>query len=225
MGFPDENLQDSRCIKELENVDLDLIDYTDLETKKTDSFVEIINKGRIMKLRKTTLCWMLETKDSRLSSDRLQRVRGPKSFIDKNIPTKSKKKQDISESESSESESEETLKYDDSDDTETFSEFEDDASKNVSSTAHFQLEQYYAVAYHDSWYIGRILETNTVQSKLKFLKFDLDRYIWPPREDIQVVQNTYIFEGPLKLSGTYPFTLTRAIKSRIDKKYKTMKKS
>ncbi|KAF5282760.1 hypothetical protein FQR65_LT02757 [Abscondita terminalis] len=171
----DVDLGDTTIIEELENVDLNLLDYSD--STNLSSLVEVRNKGKVLRIKKTTLCWFLDNKDSRLSSDRLQRVKGPKQIKDNNKQTIKKKKKKRLESDSDSLEEDHLSPiYDDSEDSETFSDVENISSSKAGDIS-LAVEKYYAVAYHDTWYIGRILEANEKESKVKFLKFDLDRMI------------------------------------------------
>ncbi|KAF5291904.1 hypothetical protein FQR65_LT11388 [Abscondita terminalis] len=159
------------------------------------------------------------------SNTHYQRVKGPKQIKDNNKQTIKKKKKKRLESDSDSLEEDHLSPiYDDSEDSETFSDVENISSSKAGDIS-LAVEKYYAVAYHDTWYIGRILEANEKESKVKFLKFDLDRYIWPQKEDVQVVHNTYIFEGPISLTGTYPFFISGATKKLLDNKYKCFKRS
>lgn len=85
-----------------------------------------------------------------------------------------------------------------------------------------QLEKYYAVYYEDQFYIGRILDLGAEACKVKFLKNNLDTYVWPSKDDICQVNNEFIFYGPLNV-GNYPFRISKEISRTIDKKYKLMK--
>lgn len=87
-----------------------------------------------------------------------------------------------------------------------------------------EIEKYYAVFYEEDWFLGRIIE-NQNGVKIKFLKKDLDQYIWPKNEDMQVVQEKFIFYGPINLLGNSPFFLKRPDKIAILKKYKNLKKT
>lgn len=83
-------------------------------------------------------------------------------------------------------------------------------------------EKYYAVYFEDQFYIGRILLTGEVMSTIKFLKHDLDKYIWPRTDDICDVNNQFVFFGPLIL-GNYPFKLSKEVYKKIVTKYKSLK--
>ncbi|CAH1100689.1 unnamed protein product [Psylliodes chrysocephalus] len=65
--------------------------------------------------------------------------------------------------------------------------------------------------YYDTWYIGRVIdifeETNTI--KIKFLKSDLDSYVWP-KDDIQNGEKSYTkFESWSKMRSLYGYYFAR----------------
>lgn len=82
-------------------------------------------------------------------------------------------------------------------------------SKNIES------EKYYAVYYDKTFYIGRIIEVFENSAKIKFFKSELDIYKWAKETNIQIVQNEYLFFGPVTLIGTEPFHLSRHEKINI----------
>ncbi|KAJ8936091.1 hypothetical protein NQ314_012500 [Rhamnusium bicolor] len=59
--------------------DIDLIDYSS-KSRKNSPYVKVISKNKEIMVKKNTLYWLLENKNGRLSSDQLERVKGPKSF-------------------------------------------------------------------------------------------------------------------------------------------------
>lgn len=74
-----------------------------------------------------------------------------------------------------------------------------------------KLESYYAIYYEDTWYLGRVIDFwDENKTKIKFMKKDLDNYIWPRKEDIHTVENRFIFYGPIDLVGNYPFKVKRS---------------
>lgn len=87
-----------------------------------------------------------------------------------------------------------------------------------------QLEKYYSVFYDEGWYLGRILETLKGKSVIKFLKSELENYVWPTKVDVQTVDDQYIFHGPVTLLGNYPFKIKYEDRVIIDAKYKLLKK-
>lgn len=88
-----------------------------------------------------------------------------------------------------------------------------------------KVEHYYAVYYDDSWYIGRVIEIiDESMSRIKFLKEDLHHFIWPKRDDIQQVQNKYIYYGPIILQGVGPFSLTESVRARTINGFKDIKR-
>ncbi|XP_046667355.1 uncharacterized protein LOC124359039 [Homalodisca vitripennis] len=88
------------------------------------------------------------------------------------------------------------------------------------------LEKYYAVFYDISWYLGRVVDfPDEGFSKIKFLKEGLgDSYEWPKHDDVQVIENKYLFYGPVPLIGNGPFLIDDKCKRRIRSKYSMLKK-
>lgn len=80
------------------------------------------------------------------------------------------------------------------------------------------------VYYDTGWYIGRVLQVLKDQCSIKFLKFNLDNYVWPKVNEVQEVFFRYIFYGPIDLIGSYPFQIKRSDNLNIEKKYKQLKK-
>lgn len=71
-----------------------------------------------------------------------------------------------------------------------------------------KLENYYTIFYDESWYLGRIVDFWDVdKTKIKFMKNELEKFIWPKNEDIHIIENQFIFYGPIQLQGNYPFTI------------------
>lgn len=87
-------------------------------------------------------------------------------------------------------------------------------------------EKYYSVFYDGNWNIGSILKKNDEksQAKMKFLKSELNLFIWPKVADIQTVNYEYIFYGPIYLNGLAPFTLKRHDKIKIIKNFEELKR-
>lgn len=201
-------------------------------TQKT-SFLKIsLNSGRVMTVRKSTLCWLLQKSTSKLSSDRLLRVRGtsikPKKTTFRKNPITIKKNRkkankpnllhEETEEESSSDEATEISLDDLSSDNPK--EFSDDDDTHEKTSVY--LEKYYAVYYDIGWFLGRVLSREG-QIKIKFLKQDLDLFVWPKQDDIQFVNEQFVFYGPVELCGNNPFTLKRNDKVKIETKYKNLK--
>ncbi|KAK5648001.1 hypothetical protein RI129_002893 [Pyrocoelia pectoralis] len=89
------------------------------------------------------------------------------------------------------------------------------------------IEEYYAVFYDDTWYIGRVIEETLQQEKykIKFLRETLGQFDWPKQDDIQLVEHGFIFFGPIYMTGSLPMTITQAQRIQIIKKYKDMKRN
>jgi hypothetical protein len=73
-------------------------------------------------------------------------------------------------------------------------------------------------------YVGRItalLEDN--EARMKFLHSSVDNsYDWPRRQDVTIIKTAFIFNGPLKLEGNGPFTISEI--GEVKKMYKQMDK-
>jgi len=86
-------------------------------------------------------------------------------------------------------------------------------------------EMYYAVYYDTGWYIGRVLEKLTNQLfKIKFLSQNLEVFKWPRKDDIQEVENRYIFYGPINMQGVNSLTISQSDRKLIIKQFKKIKK-
>lgn len=59
---------------------------------------------------------------------------------------------------------------------------------------------------------------------MKFLKSELNSFVWPRDEDIMFVEAKYIFYGPIELVGTGPFVLKHYDAEAMHKKYKLTKR-
>lgn len=95
---------------------------------------------------------------------------------------------------------------------------------NGTELMEIQNEQYYAVYYDDQWYIGRVISIiDKNRSEMKFLRSCLDNVQWPKVDDIQVVKNQYIIDGPIKLQGNNPFQVKREDILIINSKFKKFK--
>ncbi|XP_031357928.1 uncharacterized protein LOC116181664 isoform X2 [Photinus pyralis] len=87
------------------------------------------------------------------------------------------------------------------------------------------LESYYAVYYSESWYIGRVITQSEDKCyKIKFLQSQLNTFIWPKDDDVQTVDQQYIFFGPIKMIGTNNMTISEENRNAIKRKYKSIKK-
>ena len=87
-------------------------------------------------------------------------------------------------------------------------------------------DQYYAVFYDVSLYIGRILDDDLPHGKvrLKFLKTKsvADKsFEWPRKDDITSVNRNFIIAGPLSLQGAGPFTVDNM--NTVSQLYKQVK--
>ncbi|KAK4886217.1 hypothetical protein RN001_002488 [Aquatica leii] len=86
-------------------------------------------------------------------------------------------------------------------------------------------EAYYAIFYDAKWYIGRVLALSENQScTIKFLQEDLDTFVWSKNDDIQEVENKYIYHGPIQLLGNNPFSIKRTDRLIIIKQFKQFRR-
>lgn len=231
---------------------LNIRDYkNDLKSSTYNKiFLKIrLNNTKTMVVKKSTLCWLFSEKAGRLSSDRLLRVKGMSSgkseiisnkrqtttkreFIKQknNLKMKARmkpttvhktKKIACSDSESSNSSANSSASESEFESLDESIENSDGSEKKDNIL--IEEENYYGVFYDAGWYIGRVIRKGDTSSKVKFLKAELDKYIWPTCEDIQNVDNKYIFYGPLTLRGTYPFHIYRNDALQINKEYKNIK--
>lgn len=195
-----------------------------------------INNKKDMLVKKSTLCWLFSDKSSRLSNDRILRVKGMTNKktsgnekpLKKNNKTtqKNRKNSDEVESETSESDSYESESEMEEEDFEEEKLEVNNEPENEPEDEEISItvENYYVENYYDNmWYIGRVLDIHKNVSKVKFLKYELDSYIWPHEDDIHNVENHFIFHGPVSLLGSGPFQLKRFEKNLIEKKYKKIK--
>lgn len=61
---------------------------------------------------------------------------------------------------------------------------------------------YYSVYYDTGWCIEKVLEKLTnLLFKIKFLSRNLEVFKWSRKDDIQEVENRYIFYGPINIQG------------------------
>lgn len=187
---------------------LNIKDYSKEKIVSDSSMLNITINGKNMLVKKSTLCWFFSEKKRKLSSDRRLRCKGITSKSQtssqektkKSIPFVQKKKSLKKMCNKSNSDSEETSNsvgsYSEKSEfeTESFSEGEsNDGSKEDRIKISISNEKYYA-AFYDTWYIGRILESLENDTfKMKFLKSELDMYIWPSKEDIQVIKKNLYF--------------------------------
>lgn len=186
------------------------------------SFLKIVVNNKTMVVRKSTLCWLFLNKTGRLSSDRIHRVRGMTQKSSKNRTPKAS----ASSVNENGSETSETGSYSSQSEFEHESFSEDNLTlESGQEKITLIAEQYYAVRYN-AWYIGRIIDlTDDRTCRMKFLKSELENFIWPKELDVQNVDCDFIFYGPIELIGNGPFQLKRYDRIAIEKCYKLLKKN
>lgn len=215
--------------------ELELKDYTKTKTMVTSGspYVEVLLNNNNKKIvRKSAICWFFGNKCGRLSTDRIQRVRGMTNKSTKRPQTAKHKKTkktkpsrgDVSIDESTDTDNADVFSVHSDNFSEDFSDSGTDEEENKDKGPIIKPEEYYAVYYDLQWYIGRVIKSDATRSLIKFLTFDLDHYSWPKTPDISEVENKYIFYGPFQLTGSCPFYLKRADEFKINKKYKDLKK-
>lgn len=192
-----------------------------------------LSNGKQKTVKKSSICWLFSEKQGRLSTDRLLRVKGmsqPKRKMIHQKPTTKRaraSKLNISEDET-DTEAEYISDKSESSGgefvvdalTEAISEPTEERKKEII----IEVEKYYSVYYDDQWYLGRILNTNDNECTIKFLMKNLDNFIWPKQEDIQLVNEKFIFYGPIHLVGSNPFQLKRVDLITINKLYRDLKR-
>jgi len=103
-------------------------------------------------------------------------------------------------------------------------ECEEISQEFVSNLRLLDEKKYYAVYYNNTFYIERVMEIFENSTKIKFLKSELDVYKWLKETDIQIVQNEYLFFGPVTLIENEPFYLNGHEKILVEKRYKELKR-
>lgn len=206
----------------LEN--LELKDFSKQVPQKSitenSPFIEIKVNDKIMIVKKSSYCWFLDECNGKVSTDRLRRfITGNKinkrtKNYTKMQPEKMQKYLQVS----SFSEQDQMCNKLE----EGF--LENDPKVCNTSVHEVLLEKYYAVFYDDNYYIGRVVDYCDNQIKIKFLKSELNSFIWPRVEDVAFVEKKYIFYGPIELVGTGPFVLKHFDLAAIRKKYKLIKR-
>lgn len=99
-------------------------------------------------------------------------------------------------------------------------------TKNDNTEVTINTEMRYGVYYDTGWYIGRILKKLTNQlSEMKFLFQNLEVFKWPRKDDVQVVDNRFIFYGPINMQSVNPLTITESDIKLIVKEFKIFEKS
>lgn len=72
-------------------------EFNDVDIDEKSGFVEVFSSpDKRIVVKKTSLCWLLRSDSAKLSSDRLERVKGSKKFRVYNLRTLSKKRNNIS---------------------------------------------------------------------------------------------------------------------------------
>lgn len=87
------------------------------------------------------------------------------------------------------------------------------------------LESYYPIFYDLNWYLGRVIDfPHEGLTMIMFLKQGLgETYEWPVHNDIQVIQNQFIFYGPVKLIENGSFQIGNSCRRRIIVEYNALK--
>lgn len=225
-----------------------------IKISENSSFMKInLPQNKTAIIKKSSYCWLLSDNNGKVSSDRLKRfivsekknVR--KTTVEKKLGKKQNPRKKFKENsqiksfggETNEGTSEDEtdnssnkIIYDDSTDTETFSELEtekdmvEDTLTEVKRMS-IDCERYYAVFYEEDWFIRKVLEKVRDTFKIVFFKKEKNleniKFVWPEKEDITKVKQKYIFYGPISLIGSDPFQLKRVDFLNISKKYIILK--
>lgn len=220
---------------------LDLKDCSNIKFPEKSCLTVQLANGKMIKVKKSTLCWFFQNKKGRLSSDRLVRVRGmtkqknerksKESMLSKSRSTylrnNGKKRKQQSETETDESESETLdLTYTDSED--ISDENEETIHGDEESKILMHKEHIYAIFYDEDWYLGRIIDIYPEEVKVKFLRKTIQKstedFTWSHKHETYNVKKEYVFYGPINLIGNDPFSLKRSDKIKINERYKSLKK-
>ncbi|CAG9822811.1 unnamed protein product [Phaedon cochleariae] len=169
-------------------------------------FLRVLVNGKMMTLRKSTLCWLFSDKSGRLSSDRIMRVRGMsasnyKKENVKKIQTPRSRSKDFNKNcrdavvdLNCDSNSEDTTDEEDYS-IQNSSEGPEDFEKSSDSESVMEItikeEEYYAVYYDLRWYLGRVISVEEHFCEVKFLKEDMGEFHWPKKDDKQRVERNY----------------------------------
>lgn len=84
------------------------------------------------------------------------------------------------------------------------------------------LESYYAVFYDDQYYLGRAIELVEGKIKMKFLTKVLNKYYWPKKDDIDLVEEKFVLLK-LDLKGNCPYEVTNQQQQLLNTCYKSFK--
>ncbi|KAK4882365.1 hypothetical protein RN001_005684 [Aquatica leii] len=216
-------------VSQLQN-DIELKDYSNknVDLSENSPYLKVTLPTKTMVIKKSAYCWLLDTGNGKITSDRLKRFivtkrKEPTTDTKESKKEKLKKFRKVIKSES-DSNSDGEIEYDDSTDTDVENFSCDNA---VQSPFKIELEKYYAVQYEEQWYIGRIISRSEENFYvMKFLKQEMDVFVWPKNinTDISKVHESYIFYGPIDLIGCEPFRIARTDLLTINKKYKIIKK-
>lgn len=219
------------------------------DIKEDSAYIKVKIGDTSAVIKKSSYCWLLDESSGRVSTDRLKRFvtnsqnklhhssnsqKRPSKRLSEVPLEKSKKKKNNKISKrlepeweqdtSSDEDDEPLVILDDSTDTETFSNTSTDSQSHNVDLLEPKLEKYYAVLYDHQRYIGRVLEkTKEDHFRLKFLKAELECFIWPKTEDVEIVHLKYIFYGPINLVGNSPFSISRSDSMNLKKQYKLAK--
>ncbi|KAF5283137.1 hypothetical protein FQR65_LT14066 [Abscondita terminalis] len=219
---------------------LKLVDYSKKISNLSvvSPFVEVqMENGKKIVVKKSSLCWFLDENNGRVSTDRLRRFmvrnKGAKEMRNsqrkrkvQTIKNQTKKKlRKTDQKKETSITSDETEAEDISLDSTDIDWCSESSKEESHSDDKILLENNYAVYYDEDWYIGRaISETIKGEYKVKFLKSQLNYFIWPKHDDIDTIKRNFIFYGPMELIGSGPFELKRSDFLNICKQYKLTKK-
>lgn len=237
------NFVDNDSVLEtLNREDLDLKDYSykNIDLTESSPFVKIsLPKGKSKIIKKSSFCWLLFEGKGKVSVDRLRRF-VTKSKFPGNLTKKASNSQKVNKNKNTiklggkrknknqfpETDIESDFSLDDSSDSEDFSDSEYCGNECIDKNEKCDVlkEHYYAVLYDEAWYIGRVVDNlNADVFKMKFLKQEVNLFIWPKVDDIANVNKKFIFYGPIQLIGTGPFQILNNDLSAINKQYKKCK--
>ncbi|KAL0100589.1 hypothetical protein PUN28_019732 [Cardiocondyla obscurior] len=199
---------------DIRSENLELKDFSEKVSKSSiienSPFIEIEINKKIIVVKKSSYCWLLDEGNGKISTDRLRRFmtgntinKRPKNYTTKSNKKKQKCVKVPSSPEKDENDSEK----------ECFSENNPEIY-NKNNVPKIFLKN-----------ITLVVDQCNNQVKMKFLKSELNLFVWPCDEDITFIDAKYIFYGPIELVGTGPFVLKHYDAEAIHKKYKITKRS
>lgn len=222
-------------------------DYANKDLAECSPFVRVnLSNGKSKIIKKSSFCWLLYEGKGKVSVDRLRRfvtnTKLSKNPTKKNPTLRKCTRKTVklggkrkNKNQFPETDIESDYSLNDSTDSESFSDSEhcNNESNMIEKLRHKNekcvsksvlKEHYYAVLYDEGWYVGRVVEKlDGDVFRMKFLKQEVNVFIWPKNDDITEVNKKIIFYGPIQLIGSGPFQICTNDLGAINKQYKNYK--